>query len=176
MMQGIRAASLVAIAAIGCSRAAAPRPIATPAAPAVSAVSDRVAELCAGVPPAQVERPYFLAESGIAAVRELTGEQHLVKFGGAELRGAEIALRAGPDGARHRVARLLRCHLAWHDAVGFAEREPFDDPLTAGTPELSLEDTGTGLVLRIAGHDRAQGEEILRRARTLLGATAAARD
>jgi hypothetical protein len=164
---------LVAGAAATACSGSAPRTVATPS----SSLSDRVAELCAGVPEEQRERPYFLQQSGIAAVRELTGEQHFVKFSHAELRGAEIAVRASPEATRHRVTRLLRCHLAWHEALGFAASERFDDPLTAGTPQVSFEETGAGLVIRIAGHDRAQGEEILRRAKTLLyPAAAAARD
>jgi hypothetical protein len=137
-------------------------------------MSDEVAELCAGVPQAERERPYFLQPGGIETVRELTGEQRFTKFGGAELRGAEIAVRPATQETRHRVARVLRCHVAWHDAMLFANT--FDDPLRVGHPDISFDETDRGLVIRIAGHDREQGEEILRRAEALLAPTTAARD
>jgi hypothetical protein len=137
-------------------------------------VSDEVAELCAGVPEAQRERPHFLQRDGIEAVRELTGDERATKFAGTELRGAEIAVRARPDETRHRLARVLRCHMAWHDEMMFTG--DFDDPLRVGQPEISFDETERGLVIRIAGHDRQQGEEILRRAQALLEPTSAARD
>jgi hypothetical protein len=48
-------------------------------------------------------------------------------------------------------------------------RASFDDPLVVGTPEVSLAQTSDRIVLRIAGRDDAQGEEILRRAERLRG-------
>jgi hypothetical protein len=66
---------------------------------------------------------------------------------------------------RHTAARVLRCYLA--DPVGLAFREGFEDPLLVGVPLVSLDRTSDGLVLRIAGRDGAQGEEILRRAEQL---------
>jgi hypothetical protein len=156
-----RTIALAALAAGGCrssgSRVAAPSPT----------LSDTTAELCAGVPQAERERPYFLQQSGIEAIREFTGGQHFVKFAKSELRGAEIAVRAQPGGTKEHVGRLLRCHLAWRDAAGFAVQN-FDDPLAAGRPEVSFDQSGTGIVIRIVGRDGAQGEEILRRAEALL--------
>jgi hypothetical protein len=159
---------LVASAACGSS----PRPVATPS----PAVSDEVADLCAGVPEAQRERPYFLRASGIETVRELTGEQRLTKFAKSELRGAEIEVRTAPEETRQRVARVLRCHIAWQDTMIFSMRARFEDPLRVGQPDISVDQTERGLVLRIAGHDRAQGEEILRRAEALLTPAATARN
>jgi hypothetical protein len=154
--------------ACGCS---VQRPaVATPA----SGVSDEVAELCAGVPEAERERPYFLQPGGIETVRELTGEQRVSKFAGSELRGAEIALRATPGGTRHRLGRFLRCHIAWHDAMVLTDG--FEDPLRVGQPQISFYEAERGLVIRIVGHDREQGAEILRRAEALLEPSTAARD
>jgi hypothetical protein len=150
----------------GCS--ASSRPLAVAAPPKLS---ERVAELCAGVPQDERERPYFFTAAGIEAIRELTGEQRHAKFAPLELRGAEIAVRTESEkGTRHKVARLLRCHMVWREAVGFVAASSFDDPLMVGTPEVSFDETASGLVIRIAGHDRAEGEEILRRAETLRAA------
>jgi hypothetical protein len=157
-------------ALVGCSSSPAPR------AARSQAVPDRVAELCAGVPQAEWERPYFLQQDGIEAVRELAGEQRSSKFGKLELRGAEIAVRPSAEGTRHRISRLLRCHLAWHDAVGFSDTESFEDPLSVGLPEVSIDETQAGFVMRIAGHDQAEGEEILRRAEALISPSASARE
>jgi hypothetical protein len=140
------------------------------------AMSERVAELCAGVPETERARPYFLQGRGIAGVHELTRGQRHVKFAKSELRGVEIALRADPEETRHRADRLLRCHLVWREAVSLAADTLFDDPLTVGTPDVSLDETEGGIVLRIEGRDRAEGEEILRRAEALLGRTSIARD
>jgi hypothetical protein len=137
-------------------------------------VSDAVAEMCAGVPESERERPYFLQPGGIESVRELTGDQRVSKFADSELRGAEIALRATPGGTRHRLSRFLRCHIAWHDALMITTG--FEDPLRVGQPDISFYEAERGLVIRIVGHDRVQGEEILRRAEALLAPSTAARD
>jgi hypothetical protein len=127
-----------------------------------------VGELCAGVPTADRERPFFLRPEGIEGVRRLVGERRNAKFAHEELRGVEIAVRAGPGITRHKITRVLRCHSVWRDALGMALDGSFENPLTVGVPEISFEDSPTGPVLRIEGHDQAQGEEILRRAETLL--------
>jgi hypothetical protein len=136
--------------------------------PRKAAIPDRVAELCAGVAPAERERPFFLQQESIESVHELTGEMPSAKFGRVELRGAEIALRRDQVGTRHHTGRVLRCHLAWHDALGLVEASDFEDPLAVGSPDISIDETQSGLVMRIAGHDRAEGEEILRRAEALV--------
>jgi hypothetical protein len=159
-------AAVTVSSAYGCSVR---RPaVVTPA----SSVSDEVAELCAGVPEAERERPYFLQPRGIETVRELTGEQRVSKFAGSELRGAEIALRARPEATRHHLGRFLRCHIAWHDAMALVDG--FEDPLRVGLPEISFYEAERGFVIRIVGHDREQGAEILRRAEALLEPSTAA--
>jgi hypothetical protein len=131
-------------------------------------IPDRIADLCAGISPAERERPFFLQQESIEAVRELTGEAPSAKFGKVELRGAEIAFRRNAAGTRHQTGRVLRCHLAWHDVLGLVDSNAFEDPLAVGSPNISLDETEAGLVMRIAGHDRAEGEEILRRAEALV--------
>jgi hypothetical protein len=162
---------IAVLAASGVWGCDAQRPAVTTSGPNVS---DAVAELCAGVPEAERERPYFLQPGGITTVRELTGDQRVSKFAGSELRGAEIALRATPGGTRHRLGRFLRCHIAWHDAMVLSG--DFEDPLGVGQPDISFYEAERGLVIRIVGHDREQGVEILRRAEALLRPSTAARD
>jgi hypothetical protein len=127
--------------------------------------SDRAADLCAGLPAPEQERPSFLRENGIESVRPVRAERAAIKFAPSELRGAEIVLRPDPSLTKHWVTRVLRCHLA--DPVALAVRSRFDDPLVVGAPEVSLDQTSDRIVLRIAGRDTAQGEEILRRAELL---------
>ncbi len=149
----------LATGALGCAPSVQPEhPRATPQA---------VAELCAGLPEAERERPSYLRPGGIAGVRPLMGEFHYIKFSEPELRGAEIAVAGGPGTTKQWIARVTRCHMAWADVSGGAAHEPYEDPLTAGQPEVSFAETETGFVVRIAGHTRAQGEEILRRAQLL---------
>jgi hypothetical protein len=135
-----------------------------------------VSLLCAGVPEAERERPYFFRQTGIDGIREFDGAQSHVKFARSEVRGAEIAIHTTPDVTRQRVARVLRCHIAWRDAVGFAVRQRFDDPLAVGRPKVSFDETEKGVVIRIAGHDEEQGAEILRRAEALLEQATNVRD
>ena len=139
-----------------------------PRAPREAAIPDRVADLCAGISPTERERPFFLQQGSIESVRELTGESPAAKFGKVELRGAEIAFRRNDVSTRHHTGRVLRCHLAWHDVLGLVDSSDFEDPLAVGSPDISIDETEAGLVLRIAGHDRAEGEEILRRAEALV--------
>jgi hypothetical protein len=117
------------------------------------------------LPELEQERPSFLREDAIEAVRPIKAEGSILKSSD-ELRGAEIVLRPQPTVTKHWVTRVLRCHLA--DPVGLAMREEFEDPLVVGRPSrVSLEETGDRIVLRIAGRDGPEGEEILRRAEQL---------
>jgi hypothetical protein len=129
--------------------------------------TDRVAELCAGIPGPERERPTCLQAAGIEAVRPFMGEQPYLKFSKPELRGAEIIVRTSPGVTKHRVARGIRCHVAWHDEVGPGFREGFEDPLFVGLPRLTFGETQAGFVIRVEGHDKTEGEEILRRAEEL---------
>jgi hypothetical protein len=129
--------------------------------------SDRAADLCAGLPEPEQEHPSFLREAWIEDVRPVVAERSPIKFRSPELRGAEIVLRPDPSVTKHWISRVLRCHLA--DPIGLAIRASFDDPLVVGTPTISLAQTSDRIVLRIAGRDGAQGEEILRRAERLRG-------
>jgi hypothetical protein len=131
------------------------------------ATSDQMADLCSGVPEAERQRPPFLQPSVIEGVRPFIGERRYIKFTEPELHGAEILVRAAPGVTKQWVARAIRCHVAWHDVGGLAARDGFEDPLIVGRPDLSFTETETGFVIRIAGHDKAEGEEILRRAQRL---------
>lgn len=158
------ALAALASASLGCSAVAgtsapAPRAAALPA-------SDRAADLCAGLPTPEQEHPSFLSEAWIEEVRPVVADDASMKFR-SELRGAEIVLRPHPTVTKHYVTRVLRCHLA--DPIGVAMNASFDDPLVVGTPEVSLAQASDRIVLRIAGRDDAQGEEILRRAERLRG-------
>jgi hypothetical protein len=155
--------ALILLSATGCSARVSSRNLHLPAA--YTPGSDRAADLCAGLPELEQERPSFFREGAIEAVRPLTAEGTSRRSGDA-LVGAEIVLRPQPSLTKHWVARVLRCHLA--DPVGLAIHEQFDDPLVVGRPSrVSLEEAGERVVLRIAGRDGADGEEILRRAEQL---------
>jgi hypothetical protein len=162
----------LAFGAVGCSAGAS-----TAAAPQVAlaskATSDRAADLCAGVPGLEQERPYFLREDGIEEVRPLR-ERSSVARRSAEVRGAEIVLRPAPAVTRHWLARVLRCHLA--DPVALAVGDGLADPLVVGAPTVSLDHASDRIVLRIVGRDAALGEEILRRAEQLRGVRVARED
>jgi hypothetical protein len=132
------------------------------------ALPDRITELCAGVSMGDRERPFFFHPLGIEGVREVLGERANAKFGREELRGVEITVRNAPGVTRHQVMRVLRCHAAWSEALGFDLTGNFEDPLAVGVPSVSLVVANEGVVIRIEGHDRAEGEEILRRASSLL--------
>jgi hypothetical protein len=127
--------------------------------------SDRAAYLCAGFSSLDQVRPPFLRQNQIEAVRPLHEAPSSVRLPDSEVRGAEIHVRPSPTLTRSSVVRALRCHLA--DPVALALREPFEDPLLVGTPRVSLESSQDGLVIRITGHDDAEGQEILRRAEGL---------
>jgi len=153
----------LALALPACTAGVAPSDLRVPVAPAP--VSDRAADLCAGLPEIEQVRPSFLRPDGIEAVRPVTADSPRMKFAEPELRGAEIVLRPRTTVTKHWVARVLRCHLA--DPLALALTGRFEDPLVVGEPDVSLDQTSDRVVLRIAGRDGAQGEEILRRAEQL---------
>jgi hypothetical protein len=156
-------AAALAGASIGCGAHADASLVHTGLAPV--ATSDRAGDLCAGLSEVEQERPSFLRPEGIESIRPVTAERPDVKFAVPELRGAEIVLRPGTAVTKHWVVRVLRCHLA--DPVALALSGRFEDPLVVGAPAVSLDDTSDRVVLRIAGRDGAEGEEILRRAEQL---------
>lgn len=162
-----RAVFLLGIALVGTSGACASRtdPITARGVATADFSSDRAADLCAGLSSLERERPSFLRQQGIEAVRPLEGGHSAAGTFASEVRGAEIYVRPSPDLTRTVVARALRCHLA--DPIALALREPFEDPLLVGSPRVSLESSASGIVIRIAGHDGIEGQEILRRAEGL---------
>jgi hypothetical protein len=127
--------------------------------------SDGAAVLCAGLPTRERVRPSFLRQEEIEAVRPLEGSELSSRRSVDEVRGAEIFVRRTPALTRTFVVRVLRCHLA--DPIALALREPFENPLLVGTPRVSFESSQDRFVIRIAGHDAAEGREILRRAEAL---------
>jgi hypothetical protein len=112
-----------------------------------------------------MERPYFLRQGGIEEVRPFRGGRSTLELANDDLRGADIFVRPSPELTKATLARMLRCHLA--DPVRLAFHESFEDPLLVGTPRVSLVQSAEGFVIRIAGHDDAEGQEILRRAERL---------
>ncbi len=157
------AAAPLALASAACSTQSTAN--ADPRAPLSAATtSDRTADLCAGLSAPEQERPYFLREDGIEAVRPVHGPSP-IRFASDELVGAEIVLRPAPTVTRHWVARVLRCHLA--DPVALAIRDDVGDPLAVAAPAVSLDQADDRIVLRIVGRDAALGEEIFRRAAQL---------
>jgi hypothetical protein len=161
---GLLAVVALAMSTTGCT---APLAVSARARPEAASAfeSDRAAYLCAGFSSLDQVRPAFLRQSQIEAVRPLHEAPSSARLPDREVRGAEIHVRPSPALTRSSVARALRCHLA--DPVALALREPFEDPLLVGTPRVSLESSQDGLVIRITGHDGAEGQEILRRAEGL---------
>ncbi len=154
----------VSLAGAGCG--------ATSSEPAVSA--DQMAYLCAGVADAEAQNPSFLASSSVNGVRPFMGERHYIKFTEPELRGADIDIRSTPGMTRQWLTRVLRCHVARRSVQG--PQDGVADPFVVGTPDLLVLETDTGFVVRVAGRDRADGVEILRRAKMLVYGADAARN
>ena len=145
----------------GCAARGDPPPRIVPQAIA----SDRAADLCAGLPADERERPYFLRRDGIESVKRIGAEAPAPQREPAEPPGAEIVLRPSATVTKHWVARVLRCHLA--DPIALALRESFDDLLVVGSPDISLAEATERIVVRIVGRDVALGDEIVRRAEEL---------
>jgi hypothetical protein len=133
----------------------------------VRSPSEAAAQACVGVPESDRQRPPFLRSSGIEGVRAYMGERRYIKFSEPELRGAEIIVRATAGATKQWVARVVRCHVAYCTMFAPTAADLEDDPLLVGDPNVSFDETETGFVVRIAGHDRAEGKEILRRATRL---------
>jgi hypothetical protein len=136
---------------------------------AVARILEREARICLDVSEADRAHPPFLSVGGIEAVRPATGERRLVKTTVQELRGAELIIRANEGMTKQWVARVTRCHIAWHELVGARAPDVRDDPFLVGTPEISFDEDETSFIIRVRGNDKSEGEEILRRALLLAG-------
>jgi hypothetical protein len=125
------------------------------------------AQACAEVPALERDQPSFLQPNQIEGVQPFLGERRLIKTWVKEVRGAEVVIRASQGMTKQWVARVLRCHLAWRRVVDGGPGERLDDPFVLAQGSLSFDETETGFLIRIAGRDKAEGEEILRRAQHL---------
>ena len=155
-----------AAVAVGCGTAS------SPAEAPLSA--EQVADLCANVGDDEARSPSFLATANVSGVRPFMGEHQYIKFTEPELRGADILLRSSPGLTRQWVSRVLHCHVARHGFAGTTAPDSVADPFVLETrPDLVVLETQTGFVVRVAGHDRGEGVEILRRAKLLVYGPAA---
>jgi hypothetical protein len=131
--------------------------------PAVSA--RQAADLCAGIPEGEAETLRFLAPSTVMGVSPFMGEHRYIKFSEPELRGADIYLRSTPGMTRQWLSRIVQCHAALRGTQGPRDE---DDPFVLGLSDVSVLETDIGFVIRLAGRDRHEGAEILRRAQVYL--------
>jgi hypothetical protein len=135
---------------------------------AAKVLLDREESICVGLPEADRAHPPFLSWAALDGVRPVMGERRLVKSSVQEVRGAQLIVRATAGMTRQWLARQVRCHIAWHDVVGPRAPDGLDDPFMVGAPEISFDEAETGFIIRVQGTDKAEGEEILRRALRLV--------
>jgi hypothetical protein len=125
------------------------------------------AQACLDVPALERDQASFLQPNQIESVGPFLGERRLIKTWVKEVRGAAVVVRATQGMTKQWVARVLRCHIAWRRVVDGGPRRRLDDPFDIAQADLSFDETETGFLIRIVGHDKAEGEEILRRTQRL---------
>jgi hypothetical protein len=123
---------------------------------------------CADISLAERQRPTYYQANAIDAVVPFMGVHQVIKFTEPELRGADIVVRATAGLTKQWITRVVGCHLAYCSQPDAEAGACADDPLRVGSPTLSFDETPTAFVIRIAGRDSEEGEEILRRARLLV--------
>jgi hypothetical protein len=133
-----------------------------------AATPDEVASACAGVPDVERDHPSMLQPPELEGVRQSLGEQRYIKFTRQELRGAELLVRPTPGVSRQWIARVIRCHVAYHELPGTNAPQALDEPLFVDDAQVTFDETDTSFVIRIQGSNRAEGEEILARAQRLV--------
>jgi hypothetical protein len=104
----------------------------------------------------------------LEGVRKSMGERRFIKYSVQELRGAELLVRPSPGISRQWIARVIRCHVAYHDLAGAGVPETPADPLFVDDAEISFGETDTSFFIRIQGSTMSEGEEILARAQRLV--------
>jgi hypothetical protein len=133
--------------------------------PAGTLTAAQVEDLCQGIADAEAERPSFLTAVAVSSVRPFMGEHRYIKFTEPELRGAEIWVRSSPGMTRQWLTRTLRCHAVREGASSTSAADPF---VVGGSADVVVLETDVGFVIRIAGRDKGEGVEILRRAKLLV--------
>jgi hypothetical protein len=128
------------------------------------------AAACADIPEGERQRPTYYNATAIDAVVPFMGVHQFIKFTEPELRGADIVVHATAGLTKQWIARVLGCHLGYCSQAGADPGACAEDPLRVGSPTVSFDDTTTAFVIRIAGRNSDEGEEILRRARLLVDA------
>jgi hypothetical protein len=124
-----------------------------------------MADLCAGIPEGEAETLRFFAPNTLMGVRPFMGEHRYIKFTEPELRGADIHLRSTPGMTKQWLSRMLRCHAAIRSSQAPSDE---DDPFVLGLSDVLVLETEIGFVIRVAGQNKQEGDEILRRAQVYL--------
>jgi hypothetical protein len=104
----------------------------------------------------------------LEGVRQSMGEQRYIKFTRQELRGAELLVRPSPGVSKQWIARVIRCHVAYHELPGTNASQALAEPLFVDDAQVTFDETETSFVIRIQGATTSQGEEILSRAQRLV--------
>lgn len=87
--------------------------------------------------------------------------------------GAEVTFRAVPGMTAEWLQRLVDCHVARNGVIGYAQttRAMPRCPLAVADVQTEVRSVGDGFTVAIRSDDRDTAEEILRRAKALIGAT-----
>ena len=116
-------------------------------------------------PPAAKPAPCILREHRITSVTPYRVEAHQGRVAVRELRGATVSVQAEPGLTAEWLQLTLGRHLAAMQAMGGMKDCAFD----IKDVQVEVSSSGAGFSVNLIARDSSQAEEVLRRARLLVG-------
>jgi hypothetical protein len=160
MTSTVKAVFVVGLFALAPRAHAAP-----PSAPVPSA--------CKGVPDPERNVRLLTNRQDVVAVGEIKPDDSLFQDSSPDPRaGARVLVVAEPGVTAEWLERIAECHIAQNAARGYPQSAA-SSPLDVKGAAVHVSSVGDGFAVDITSYDWKAGREILRRARTLLGAQAA---
>jgi hypothetical protein len=109
--------------------------------------------------------PCILREHRITAVRPYRVEAHQGRVAVQELRGATVSVQAEPGLTAEWLQLTLGHHLAAMQGMGGMKDCAFD----VNDVQVKVSSSGAGFSVNLIARDSSKAEEVLRRARLLVG-------
>ncbi len=133
------------------------------------ALGEAEARACAGVPDEDRDMSPFEHREDIESVEPLNEGTTTGKAQYARTVGALITFRAVPGMTAQWLQRVVDCHLARNAALGHDVPDMPDCPLVPRGASAKVSATEKGFAVAVRADDSETAQEILRRARALVG-------
>jgi hypothetical protein len=136
---------------------------------ASQALRDAEARACVGLSDDDRDRSPFTHREDIASAEPLYATLSSGKGPRSRLEGASITFRAVPGMTAEWLQRVVDCHLARNAVLGHDSTDMPNCPLVPKNVTARVSGSGDGFTVAVRSDDSETANEVLRRARALVG-------